>query len=68
MCQNMKRIWPIFQDLKLGDFFKVTYLDELISYKLHIYVKVMPINVTLDWSQSELVEVEADDLADVVVW
>ena len=68
MCQNMKRIWPIFQDLKLGDFFKVTYLDELISYKLHIYVKVMPLNVTLDWSQSELVEVEADDLADVVVW
>ena len=24
-----------------SDFFKVTYLNELISYKLHIYVKVM---------------------------
>ena len=24
-----------------SDFFKVTYLNELISYKLHIYVKIM---------------------------
>ena len=33
------------QHLKKGacfsDFFKVTYLNEVISYKLHIYVKLM---------------------------
>ena len=26
----------------LCNFFKVTYLSEFLSYKLHIYVKIMP--------------------------
>ena len=30
-----------------GDFFKVTYLNELISYKLDIYVKLMLITMPI---------------------
>ena len=32
---------------KGGVFFKVTYLNELISYKFHIYVKVMLIILSI---------------------
>ena len=32
-----------------SDFFKVTYLNELISYKLHIYVKVMLITMPITY-------------------
>ena len=48
--QKFSTLGPASNDFYVfSDFFKVTYLDELISYKLHIYAKVKLIILSITY-------------------